>query len=111
MTKWPSAMPRRKRPRKKSDCRAGGAHGDGRPVVTAGSSPHPGDHDLSKDEFASWPAPLRSLCRSHGEAAVYDAGTASLGYPPTWAATAPEFRKVQQALESFKKEKAQWDGK
>lgn len=78
---------------------------EGFPKNGAAVTPDPGSH-FSRNDFGQWPAPLRGLCRSHGEAAVYSTGQTALGYPPTWAATATEFRKVQQALELNQKEKA-----
>lgn len=41
---------------------------------------------------------LRPLTKKHGERAVWQAGLLSLGYPPTWAHTFKEVRRVADAI-------------
>ena len=78
--------------------------------MTTGPSPSPGNHKDENDCYDDWPVPLRRLCHLYGSAAVHIEGLAVLGYPPVWAATATEFRKVYLALETKQKEESQWDG-
>jgi hypothetical protein len=41
-----------------------------------------------------WPNMFRPLLERYGQTAVWLAGLEALGYPPTWAQTQREFRKV-----------------
>lgn len=66
----------------------------------------PGRRNHPGDDPAGWPMHLRLAVEAHGGDAVYEAGIAALGYPPTWTVGPSELAKSGFAAQLTKRSMA-----